>query len=520
MKKKPFLSLMIFISVLFLICIAIYRFDKSSDVKERMAVSNSVIGSFAPGKLLLRNVTIVNTVDGTLKGPVDLLIYKGKITEIAPQDQIKADSGTKVIDASGKYVVPGYLNMHMHVIGEGNPAAKLALMLANGITGFRQMGGSPELLLQRKNNTLGIAGNQPELLIMPGTILTPVNTSTIKDAEKNVRKQKAQGADFIKIGLLTPDVFFATLSNAKKMHIPALGHLPSDVDILAASDAGMRSVEHLGLDYGALTACSSQKSALIAAAPTIPAMLKLLPAFMDNLSMKLLTNTLINPAAGISKEEYLRINRIISSFDKKIAAHSADIFVANGTWQVPTLIRLRTSQLAFLPEMQTNPNLKYVSKDTKAKWNKVTIKYEKELTPLIKRELIKAYELELRLVKIYDDQGVKMMTGTDGEGGGWLVTGFSLQQEFDELEKAGISPFHVLQMATINGAQFLGRTETMGTVEVGKNADLVLLDSNPTKSVQNLHRINTVIRAGYYYNKTDIEKLKQQVLNRINNLNK
>lgn len=121
------------------------------------------------------------------------------------------------------------------------------------------------------------------------------------------------------------------------------------------------------------------------------------------------------------------------------------------------------------------------------------------------------YDLYYRLVKTYDMQGVKMMTGTDtGGGDDWNTAGYSLHQEFDELAKAGISPLHVLQMTTLNGAEFLGRLDDMGTVDVGKNADLVLLDDNPIESVQNLHKINAVVRAGSYHDQKELNSVKNK----------
>ena len=87
-------------------------------------------------------------------------------------------------------------------------------------------------------------------------------------------------------------------------------------------------------------------------------------------------------------------------------------------------------------------------------------------------------ELELKLTRIFEECGVKMMTGSDF-GGGWVIPGVSLHQEFDLLEKAGLTPLRILQMTTWNGAEFLKRESTMGTVDEGKDANLVLLDGNP-----------------------------------------
>ena len=95
-----------------------------------------------------------------------------------------------------------------------------------------------------------------------------------------------------------------------------------------------------------------------------------------------------------------------------------------------------------------------------------------------------------------------MMVGTDGP---------SIHREFDELSKAGIPPLAILQMTTINGARFLGRTSTMGSVAPGRNADLVLLDANPVENAQNLHRISGVVRAGFYHSAADLAAMRARV---------
>ena len=104
----------------------------------------------------------------------------------------------------------------------------------------------------------------------------------------------------------------------------------------------------------------------------------------------------------------------------------------------------------------------------------------------------------------------KIMTGTD-LGGIWIIPGFSLHQEFRELSNAGFTPLEILQATTLNGARFLNRESTMGTVEVNKNADLVLLDANPVLNVANLSKIAGVFNAGKYFSKSDLDALKAGV---------
>lgn len=460
----------------------------------------------SPGSILLKGVAIVDTKSGDLSTDMDILVVGGRIRTIMQTGAIPVLPDVRVIEAYGKYVVPGFVNMHMHVIDYPNPSKNLAIMLTHGITGFRQMSGSPELLKLRKVHGLPMQDQQPALLAMPGSVLTPVNTHNIKAAQKNVRQQKADGADFIKIGMLLPDVFFATISEAKRIGIPVLGHVMSDANMMAVSDSGFMSVEHLGLNYGGLTVCSTQEEALRNLGPQQPKVLSYLPGFMDKLSMKLLQNTLINPAVGTSEKEYERINRIVRTFSEAIARKNAMQYLANKTWQCPTMSHLRGYQLAFLPEVKNEPGYWYDDKKKEEKHREITAKFEKELTPLRKEILIRAYNLQLKLVKIYDTVGLKFLAGTDDHNGN------GLQLEFEEFAKAGLSPLHILQTATINAAEFLDRTADIGTVEQGKIADLLLLDSNPLEDVHHLRQINAVMRSGYYFNKSDLVALKTKAL--------
>jgi imidazolonepropionase-like amidohydrolase len=92
-----------------------------------------------------------------------------------------------------------------------------------------------------------------------------------------------------------------------------------------------------------------------------------------------------------------------------------------------------------------------------------------------------------------------------------MAPGLTLRQEFGELAKAGLSPLKILQMTTTDPADYLGRRDSMGTVEPGRDADLVVLDANPLDSVENLHQINAVVRAGKHYSAADLAALKAKV---------
>ncbi len=212
--------------------------------------------------LLLTNVTIVDTHTGKLMPAMSIAVEDGKITRIGRAGTLVAAKGVHTVDARGKFVVPGYWEMHAHAIDSTDRADNLALMLANGITGTRQLSGSDALLQQRREGTLMPATDTPELLAMPGSILLRGNAGTIPMAVAEVDKQKAEGADFIKTIDVTPPVFFAALDEATKQGLMYDGHLSPGVDAVKASEAGMRVIEHLGPQETLLLSCSTDEATI------------------------------------------------------------------------------------------------------------------------------------------------------------------------------------------------------------------------------------------------------------------
>jgi imidazolonepropionase-like amidohydrolase len=233
--------------------------------------------------------------------------------------------------------------------------------------------------------------------------------------------------------------------------------------------------------------------------------------FKDEIMAWAAPKMVVNPAMLSGPAELARIHQITSTFSEDRCRRLAADFVADGTWQVPTLIRLKTSELADAPEFNNDPNLRYIPSEEVRLWRATAGTFIEKFSPASRNVLRDHYAMHVKLVKLFDASGVKMMTGDDAGGAQWIVPGFALHQEFDEFAMAGVSPLHVLQDATLNGAEFLGRTSTMGSVEVGKNADLVVLDANPVASVESLHKIDAVVRAGFYFSRDDLKAMKDKV---------
>ena len=461
------------------------------------------------GDVRLDGGRVVDPRDGSVVENASILVRQGRIVAVDQGGSVKSDPSVQRIDATGKYVVPGYNDMHSHVLELKDPSGALALMLAEGVTGFRQMSGSPERLAERRNGALPVGERAPAALEMPGTILTPLNAASTEAVTAEIRLQKSQGADFIKMAFVSPPVFAAAMEEARRCGIAVLGHLQDGVDAAEAAKAGFRSVEHLGPGATVWTACSSEEHELQSEAK--PVRMRAPPVnipFLRKIIMWRLQSMLVNPAAFVPPEYAVRLRRAIQTFDKGKFERLATLFVEQDTWHVPTLVRLRTQELADAPEYDRDPYLQYMPEKNVRRWRQVTGRFKKLPQPM-RETYAEAYPRQLELTKHLADSGVKMMTGTDG---GWLAgPGLTLQEEFAELGKAGLSALQILQMATINAAEYLGREDTMGTVEPGRNADLVLLDANPLEAIANLHAIAGVVRAGVYYARTDLDAMRAKV---------
>jgi imidazolonepropionase-like amidohydrolase len=461
---------------------------------------------------VIRDVTVVDPRDGSLRAGQDVRIAGQQIVSVEPAaGRDDAAIAGQVVDAAGQYLVPGFADMHAHPLGAGDPSGSLELMLAYGITGFRQMSGSPRMLRDRAAGTLMPAG-APRLLAMPGTVLTPFNAGSPAAAVATVREQHELGADFIKAALVTSEVFYAAQQECRRLGIPILGHLPNGIDVARASGEGVRSVEHLGPGVSMLACCSAEEQAVrdevtARPAPRLPKVPAAVMPLLEPIAERMVAKLVVNPLNRSRPADIAILEHAASTFEPGAAAALAARFASDGTWQVPTLIRTRTMHLCDDPAFRREQALRYVAPSVLKGWSKAAKKFSG--FPAGARQTFRdVYGVMLTLTKVLDEAGVKMLAGSDSGGAAWEVPGLALHQEFDELARAGLSPLRVLQLTTWNAAEFLDAAGVMGSVTAGKRADLVLLDANPVESVDHLHRIRGVIRGGRYLGPADLDALK------------
>lgn len=429
----------------------------------------------------------VNVIDATGTPPqsdMTVIVEGARITNVARSAGISIPKNARVIDARGKYLIPGLWDMHVHeIFGAWLPKDEEViplLFVANGITGVRDMGGDLEPLKQWRD---AIAAGQmigPRMVISGPMLDGPVpqfpSSYPVKDAadgRKAVDELKNAGADFIKIQSLIPsDGYFAAAEEAKKQGIVFVGHVPDAVRAVDASNAGQKSIEHL---TGVFEACSTVE---------------------DEVMKKPR-----GPGRG----------RFLATYDPDRAKALIVLFVKNQTWQIPTLYWERGEWLIE----QTNSGPDPLEKYAPAAWKKRTWPmFTSDITkhwssdPLPDRE--RFVQKELEMVGQMNSAGVPLLAGTDTAAGVRVYPGFSLHDELGLLVQAGLTPMQALQTATINPARFFGFADT-GTIAVGKWADLVLLDANPLDDIANTKKIESVVLAGRYFSRADLDGLLNRV---------
>jgi imidazolonepropionase-like amidohydrolase len=445
--------------------------------------------SAAPNTLVLAHVTVIDATTATPQLDQAVVIDNGRITAIGPSARGKWPKGSRLIDARGKFLIPGLWDMHVHLAGvNADPAwskrVLLPLLLAFGVTGVRDMGGDLEILLAWKRDVesgtmLGphIVAAGPWLAADGQRSPEQYPVANAEEARAAVRDLQHRGADFIKIiSVPSKEAFFAVADECKKQNISFAGHLPFQISALEASNAGMHSIEHLL--YSAFSLSFSSKE--------------------DDLRQRLID--------AEKKGDSVAWEQIAHESDATYdAAKASALFQGlkkNGTSVTPTLESLNT---ASHPEEWSvdDPLLELVPPSLAQQWRDSLHDNEmKERAAWLARQASNDWKLTGEL----HHAGISLLVGSDSLDP-FVFPGESLHKELAELVRAGLSPAEALKAATQGAAQFLGRDRELGTVVTGKLADLVLLDASPLENIANTQRIAAVIRAGKYLDRAGLDKL-------------
>jgi len=308
-----------------------------------------------------------------------------------------------------------------------------------------------------------------------------IAVNTPEEARRAVDTVKNQGLDFVKILSNVPrDSYFAIASESAKQDISFVGHVPYSVSAREASAAGQKSIEHL---TGILLACSSREDEL--------------------------RSQELSALANHDYAAYQKLGAQIMGTYDQVKAHALFLQMAqSNTWQVPTLVWTHANSRIDDPSLESDPRLKFVPVSVRKEWEPAKLRKNvssDELTSL-KAEAARTVDL----VDAMRADGVRFMAGTDGPDP-YVLPGFSLHDELGWLVKSGFTPLQALQAATLNPAEFLEKTDRYGVAEVGRVADLILLDANPLEDIGNTRKIFGVVLGGKYYARDALDKMLQQV---------
>ncbi|MFX1537719.1 MAG: amidohydrolase family protein [Promethearchaeota archaeon] len=414
-----------------------------------------------PKFIVFVNVNVVPMDSERIIENQTVIVKNGIIEIIANSDDVSIPTEAFVIDSQGKYLMPGLADMHTHITSQND----LLLLIASGVTTVRNM--ADNSMLMRPLGFPGILKLSKKIAddkILGPTIYTtgailegkegnPIIRiiRSLKDTERSVAKQKAQGYDFIKIDdQLSKEGYNAVINAAKKQNIPVIGYVPYKVTIDKALE-DMFSIEQLTgfIDYNKAKFAIPQdkikyyakktKEADIWNCPTISAWQKVMPEEKtDDLEEE----------SGISrKSQYFRRKSLLESTKNRI---------------------------------KTDPN------------------YRNTIS-----------EITIKMTKALHEAGAKLVLGTGIDKD--ILPGFSVYDELRHLVEAGLTPYEAILAGTRKAAECVNKSDEFGTVSVGKRADLILVDKNPLEDIEHIKNFVGVMVRGRWLSRAELNEMLARV---------
>jgi imidazolonepropionase-like amidohydrolase len=426
-----------------------------------------------------------------------VIVEDGLITAVGPAGEVTIPDGAEIVDGQGGYLMPGLADMHAHLL-ENQDA--MILYLANGVTTIRNLSALPHILTWRDQVAAG------ELLgptIRPGKRLSapPVDTDFLvyrlnraagpffsfntsafgftadaAEGRQQVLQAKADGYEFIKINyLLSRETFDSIVTTAAEVDLPVRAHVPADV-----------GVEHM-VRSGAEIQHSYSLMSYVA------------------------KDYVRRPGANV-------LDRFdLSEADQKLPELAA-LMAENGVDFTPTLVPDVIINRMFddaQEVIQQQPAYRYVPPSFMRTWRNPMANPEVravvaggQLPERAYRDEVQAYNK--RQVKALHDGGVRILAGTDANVLG-VIWGFTMPEELELFVEAGLTPYQALEAATRLPAEVFGNPEEWGTVEVGKRADLLLLQANPLADISSIRQIVGVMARGRWLPQAELQGMLDEI---------
>lgn len=454
--------------------------------------------------VIIRNITTIDAVNGLQENQA-VVITDGKIAEVASSDSIRFDDeSNEVINGSGKFLIPGLWDAHVHFsyIEELAPSM-FDLFLVYGITSVRDTGGRIEFVKQWKDLAVQNPAEAPRVMIAgplldgmpnvydgssPGRPPLSVGLNSVEEVTRQINELDSIGVDLLKAyEILTPEQFAQVMQLAGEKGLKVTGHVPLSMNAVTASNAGLNSMEHMrNLEVSMASNWEELREQR----------LQMLAEGQDD-------------PGGVLRSRIHDAQRetAIRNYDEERANEVLRVLADNQTWQIPTLaLNTRTAEKFYAdPEWQETFTL--LPGSIEQEWRVSAEEGVQADVSDFRRE----YSGWLfNMVGKINEAGIEIMAGTDTPIG-LLTPGRSLHHELAVMTEAGLSPMEALKTATLNPARYFDMEDELGSIEENMWADLIILDANPLENIQNTLKINTVIKQGKVYNREALDGILEEL---------
>jgi amidohydrolase family protein len=393
-----------------------------------------------------------------------VIIEGATITQLGTAARIRIPRGATSIDGSGKYLIPGLADVHVHLAQAPLDQQRdlLKLFIANGVTTVVNLRGTPQMLELRAAVQAGSVFG-PTLYTVGPYVNEPFFT-TPDEVEREVVAQKRAGYDFVKLhGNLSREAYIRLNEVGRREGIRIIGHAPRNLGLEIMFEEHQYALAHAE-EFLYDTQNRSTDSSL----PSVEAQ--------------------------------------TPSFARSTAAARI--------WVMPNLTayKMIARMVHDLDAVLARPEMRYLPAPVRIGWGPATNPYTNRIAPDRYESMMARYRLLERMVREFDARGVRLLVGTDAMNTG-VVPGTSAHDDLADLVAGGLTPYQALHAATANAAEFLGPNDQHGIVAIGQAADLVLLDANPLENISNSRRITGVMLRGQWLSRIDLDRILNELRN-------
>ena len=422
----------------------------------------SALPGFAQQSTALVDITVIDATDPSPRSRQTVLVEGNRIVAVGPVDSVAIPANARRIAGTGRYVIPGLWDMHVHTVFPGGREV-LPLYIANGVTSVRDLAGDWKQVVAWRGEIAKGALVGPRIMasgpyLEGGDVpIVHFTTKTPEEARAAIDTLLEMGVDVIKLhGQLTRETYLAAAQYARRLGLRVAGHVPASVGVGDASDAGVGSIEHM---LQIPISCTPAESAALV--PRFP------------------------------------VQRVVGRCSSQDPAPLFARLVRNDTWVVPTLVA--AYEVAHWPKTD-------LPGDAFARFLPDTLtRYVASIFPVLPdipadADVVGMQLFARRQALVADlfRAGVGILPGTDAPLRN-SPPGFGLHEELRLMVQGGMRTFDVLRAATLEPARYFGMIDSLGTVAPGKVADLVVLAANPLEDIEHTRTIVLVVSNGRVY---------------------